>query len=137
MNKTDILRFSNNGHKYPDWENFTLGDIYTERNEKGNESLPILSVSIHDGVSDGELDEDELGKKVRRSEDKTKYKKVKPGDLVFNMMRAWQGAVGVVKTEGMISPAYIAAIPNEKVYPPFMDYYMRTGKMISVLNSQS
>ncbi len=137
MNKTDILRFSNNGHKYPDWENFTLGDIYTERNEKGNESLPILSVSIHDGVSDGELDEDELGKKVRRSEDKTKYKRVKPGDLVFNMMRAWQGAVGVVKTEGMISPAYIAAIPNEKVYPPFMDYYMRTGKMISVLNSQS
>lgn len=134
---TEELRFKNNGQDYPEWEKCMLGDIYVERNERGNDSLPILSVSIHDGVSDGELDEDELGKKVRRSEDKTKYKRVFPGDLVFNMMRAWQGAVGVVKTEGMISPAYIAAIPNEKVYPQFMDYYMRTDRMVNVLNSQS
>ena len=51
------------------WTPACLGDIYTERKEPGNESLPLLTVSIHSGVSDGELDEDELPKKVKRIED--------------------------------------------------------------------
>ena len=120
-----------------DWEERSLGDIYTERNERGNDSLQILSVSIHDGVSDGELDEEGLGKVVRRSEDKSTYKHVYEGDLVFNMMRAWQGAIGVVKTEGMISPAYISAIPNASVYPPFMDYVLRRKEAIDQINNLS
>ena len=120
-----------------DWEERSLGDIYTERNERGNDSLQILSVSIHDGVSDGELDEEGLGKVVRRSDDKSTYKHVYEGDLVFNMMRAWQGAIGVVKTEGMISPAYISAIPNASVYPPFMDYVLRRKEAIDQINNLS
>ena len=120
-----------------DWEVRSLGEIYTERNERGDDSLQILSVSIHDGVSDGELDEEGLGKVVRRSEDKTTYKHVYEGDLVFNMMRAWQGAIGVVKSEGMISPAYISAIPNEDVYPPFMDYVLRRKEAIDQINNLS
>ena len=65
------------------------------------------------------------------------YKHVYEGDLVFNMMRAWQGAIGVVKTEGMISPAYISAIPNEDVYPPFMDYALRRKESIAQINNLS
>ena len=135
---SEMIRFKKeDGSSYPDWKECKLGDLYTERNVKGNDSLPILSVSIHDGVSSGEMDEEELGKKVNRSSDKSLYKRVCPGDLAFNMMRAWQGAIGVVKTEGMISPAYIAAIPNEELYAPFMNYYMRTDRMIHIINRQS
>ena len=119
------------------WTPAYLGDIYTERKEPGNESLPLLTVSIHSGVSDGELDEDELPKKVKRIEDKSQYKCAATGDLVFNMMRAWQGAIGTVRTEGMVSPAYIVAKPNDKVYPLFMDYYMKTPRMIGMINRQS
>ena len=119
------------------WTPACLGDIYTERKESGNESLPLLTVSIHSGVSDGELDEDELPKKVKRIEDKSQYKRAATGDLVFNMMRAWQGAIGTVRTEGMVSPAYIVAKPNDKVYPLFMDYYMKTPRMIGMINRQS
>ena len=119
------------------WTPACLGDIYTERKEPGNESLPLLTVSIHSGVSDGELDEDELPKKVKRIEDKSQYKRAATGDLVFNMMRAWQGAIGTVRTEGMVSPAYIVAKPNDKVYPLFMDYYMKTPRMIGMINRQS
>ncbi len=119
------------------WIETTLGKIYTERNEPGNDSLPLLMVSIHSGVSDGEVAEEDLPKKVKRIEDKSQYKHAMPGDLVFNMMRAWQGAIGSVRTEGMVSPAYIVAKPNELVDPVFMDYYMKMPRMISMIHRQS
>ncbi len=123
---------------YPeDWMECTLGDIYTERKEPGNENLPLLMVSIHSGVSDGEVDEEDLPKKVKRIEDKSQYKRAASGDLVFNMMRAWQGAIGTVRTEGMVSPAYIVAEPNKLVDPLFMDYLMRTPRMVGTIHKQS
>ena len=120
-----------------DWNQYTYGEIYTKRKEPGNEELPLLTVSIHSGVSDGEVDEDDLPKKIKRIEDKSQYKKAVSGDLVFNMMRAWQGAIGTVRTTGMVSPAYIVAKPNDKVYPLFMDYYTRTLQMINQIDRQS
>ena len=120
-----------------DWTEMCLGDIYTERKEPGNEKLPLLMVSIHSGVSDGEVDEDDLPKKVKRIEDKSQYKRAAQGDLVFNMMRAWQGAIGTVRTEGMVSPAYIVAEPNDMVDPLFMDYYMKTNLMVQTIHRQS
>ena len=119
------------------WEQRELREIYTERNERGNDMLPILSVSIHRGVSNGELDNETLGKHVRRSDDKSLYKRVYCGDLVFNMMRAWQGAIGVVKKCGMISPAYVSAIPNEVLFPPFMDYCLRRAEIITQIDNLS
>ena len=120
-----------------DWKRYTFGDIYTERKEPGSEELPLLMVSIHSGVSDGEVDEEDLPKKVKRIADKSQYKKAVSGDLVFNMMRAWQGAIGTVRTTGMVSPAYIVAEPNDTVYPLFMDYYTITPQMINQIDRQS
>jgi type I restriction enzyme, S subunit len=119
------------------WEQRKLGEIYLERKERGYDSLQILSVSIHHGVSNEELDSDTLGKKVHRSEDKSLYKHVYFGDLVLNMMRAWQGAIGVVKSEGMVSPAYITAIPSAQLYPLFMDYCLRRDETIIQMDNLS
>ncbi|MCB8817559.1 restriction endonuclease subunit S [Desulfosporosinus shakirovi] len=138
--------FPKNGEDFPEvrfpgftdaWEQRKLGEIYTERKERGYDSLQILSVSIHHGVSNEELDSDNLGKKVRRSEDKSLYKQVHFGDLVLNMMRAWQGAIGVVKSEGMVSPAYITAIPSAELYPLFMDYCLRRDEAIIQMDNLS
>lgn len=120
-----------------EWNRHTFGDIYVERKEPGNEDLPLLMVSIHSGVSNGEVAEEELPKRVKRIADKSQYKKAVSGDLVFNMMRAWQGAIGTVRTTGMVSPAYIVAEPNDKVYPMFMYYYTRTPQMIYQIARQS
>lgn len=126
------LKFSNTN-----WKRVKLGDLYTERKEKGNDSLPILSVSIHTGISDKEMKPDSLGKTVNRSEDKSLYKHIYQGDLVLNMMRAWQGAYGVSKVEGMVSPAYITAYPNAEVFPTFMNYYLKRESIISQINNLS
>lgn len=132
--RTPALRF----RRYNDaWKNRKLGELYTERNEQGEDSLKILSVSIHHGVSSEELDSESLGKKVRRSEDKSLYKHVYPGDFVLNMMRAWQGAIGVVKSEGMISPAYISAVPSDQLYPLFMDFCLGREESIRQMNNLS
>lgn len=120
-----------------EWTDTRLGDIYTERKEPGNEALPLLMVSIHSGVSNGEVDEEDLPKKVKRIEDKSQYKRAAKGDLVFNMMRAWQGAIGTVCTVGMVSPAYIVAKPNSMVEPLFMNYYMKSKRMVHTIHRQS
>ena len=91
------------------WSVYRIADLYNDRNERGNDELPLLSVSINTGVSDKELSDDETDRVFVRSEDKSKYKRVYPGDITYNMMRAWQGAIGAVRVHGMVSPAYVVA----------------------------
>ena len=78
-----------------------------------------------------------MTKRTKQIEDKSQYKKAVTGDLVLNMMRAWQGAIGTVRTTGMVSPAYIVAEPDDKIYPPFMDYFTRIPRMINQIDRQS
>jgi type I restriction enzyme S subunit len=105
--------------------------LYSEVVEAGNEDLPVLSVSIHRGVSDSELSEQEMDRKVVRSEDRSKYKRVAPGDLVYNMMRAWQGAFGSVVVEGMVSPAYVVARPKTGLPTKWIEYLLRTEMAVN------
>jgi len=108
------------------WEVKRMASLYSEVVEAGNEDLPVLSVSIHHGVSDSELSEEEMDRKVVRSDDRSKYKRVAPGDLVYNMMRAWQGAFGSVVVEGMVSPAYVVARPKTTLPTEWIEYLLRT-----------
>ena len=86
----------------------------------------MLSVSIHNGVSDGELSDEERDRKVALSEDRTKYQGVEPGDLVYNMMRAWQGAFGAVAVSGLVSPAYVVARPIAEFRTKFLEHLLHT-----------
>ena len=95
-----------------EWRIFRIANLYDERNESGSETLPILTVSINTGISDHEIPDEEKTRAVVRSEDRSLYKRVRPGDLAYNMMRAWQGAFGAVRVEGMVSPAYVVAKPK-------------------------
>lgn len=119
------------------WEVYRLTALYREIIEAGNDELPILSVSIHSGVSDRQLDEDEMERKVNRSEDTAKYKKVLPGDLVYNMMRAWQGGFGTVIVPGQISPAYVVARPKRDFHTRFIELLLRTPQAIEEIRCHS
>jgi type I restriction enzyme S subunit len=112
------------------WEVVRLGTLFKQASDDGNDDLPILRVSIHDGVSDREFDENESDRKVTRSEDRSKYKRVQPGDLVYNMMRAWQGGFGAVLVAGQVSPAYVVARPLLKLLTPFVENILRTPQAI-------
>ncbi len=119
------------------WEVLRLGSIFTEVAEDGEHDLPVLSVSIHSGVSDDELADEQLDRKVTRSEDRTKYKKVEPGDLVYNMMRAWQGGFGTVSVTGMVSPAYVVARATGAVRTQFIELLLRSPQAVEEMRRHS
>ena len=108
------------------WRRLRIGAIFQEVTDAGVDGLPILSVSIHHGVSDKQLDDEEMDRMVVRSDDQTKYKRVRSGDLVYNMMRAWQGGFGTVNVEGMVSPAYVVARPSSGYLSRFVEFILRT-----------
>lgn len=112
------------------WDVLRIANVFNEVNDPGNDQLPVLSVSIHDGVSDKELDDDELDRKVTRSDDRTKYKRVTKNDLVYNMMRAWQGGFGTVTVDGMVSPAYVVARPRTALSTAYIEHVLRTPQAI-------
>ena len=43
------------------------------------------------------------------------YKRAAQKDIAYNMMRMWQGAVGVAPVDGLVSPAYVVAVPSRRL----------------------
>ena len=119
------------------WEvrrNFTL---FRESKRSGNANLPVLSVSIHSGVSTEELSEEENIRSVIKIEDRTSYKEVLPGFVAYNMMRAWQGGIGSVSVHGMVSPAYVVAEPIAEVDATYFELLYRTPVYIWQMDAAS
>jgi type I restriction enzyme S subunit len=119
------------------WQVQRMANLFTEVVESGDDSLPVLSVSIHSGVSDKELNDSELDRKVTRSDDRGKYKKVQLGDLVYNMMRAWQGGFGSVTVRGQVSPAYVVARPIADFFTAFVEQTLRTPQAVEEMRRHS
>lgn len=108
------------------WDVLRIAALFREVSRPADPALPVLSVSIHDGVTDGELADEDRDRKVALSEDRTKYQGVAPGDLVYNMMRAWQGAFGAVTVKGLVSPAYVVAAPVTSFRTKFIEHLLHT-----------
>lgn len=108
------------------WDIRRLGTLYREAIRPGDPGLPVLSISIHDGITDEELAPEDRDRKVYLIEDRTKYKRVEPNDLAYNMMRAWQGAFGAVTVPGLVSPAYVVAHPMQPLRSAYIENLLRT-----------
>lgn len=105
------------------WDVRRNGRLFAQRNETGYGSLPILEVSLKTGVRVRNMDD--LKRKQVMS-DREKYKRAVKGDIAYNMMRMWQGAVGVAPEDGLVSPAYVVARPYPEVEPRYFSYLFRT-----------
>lgn len=119
------------------WRLERIGNLFKQGSSYGGVGLPVLSVSIHTGISDKELSGDEQERKVNRSEDRGIYKRVQAGDIVYNQMRAWQGGFGVARVDGLVSPAYVVARPRRKVEPRFIEHMLRTNSGVEEMRSRS
>jgi len=100
----------------------TFGEI----KEGGHPDEPMLSVTITRGVIPQSALLSDTSKKDSSNEDRSRYKLVCPGDITYNKMRAWQGAVGSSDYRGIVSPAYIVMRPRDNQHPRFFHYLFRT-----------
>ena len=106
-----------------------------ERSEDGSEEL--LTVSQYTGVTrrrDRSSGNDEL---LTNAASLVGYKRVAPGDLVVNIMLAWNGSLGQSPIEGIASPAYCVFRANSDVEPRFLHYLFRSPLFTGVFKTVS
>ncbi|EPN2034960.1 restriction endonuclease subunit S [Clostridium botulinum] len=107
-----------------EWEKLPNIAIFDERISKGHLNEELISVTISRGI----IKQSEIeNKKDTSNEDKTNYKLVKQGDLAYNKMRMWQGAIGFSKYRGIVSPAYIVLKPKININSEYFHYLFRTN----------
>lgn len=114
------------GHVPLHWEVLPNRAIFTEVKERNHPDEEMLSVTIMRGVIPQRTLLEGSSKKDSSNEDRSAYKLVRPGDIAYNKMRAWQGAIGVSDYQGIISPAYVVQRPREGAHPRYLHYLMRT-----------
>jgi len=116
------------------WEVRRNARLFAERNETGHPDLPILEVSIRTGVTVRDM---ENQKRKQMMADRAKYKRAISGDVAYNMMRMWQGAVGTAPVDGLVSPAYVVAKPLPEVDSRYYAYLFRTRAYMNEVNKFS
>lgn len=97
--------------------------VFQERKERGTENEENLTISAIRGIVKST---DYENRKDRTSDDKSQYLLVKEGDLAYNTMLMWDGAVGHSSFRGIVSPAYTVLKAKMKINPKFFHYQMRT-----------
>jgi len=107
------------------WEVLPNRALFSEVKDQNYPDEPMLSVTISRGVIRQTDLLSESSKKDSSNLDKSKYKFVQIGDIAYNKMRAWQGAIGESKNSGIISPAYIVQRPREAVFSSYIHYLFR------------
>lgn len=117
-----------------DWQVLRNGRLFAHRVETGFPDLPILEVSLKTGVRVRDM---QNMKRKQVMSQKEKYKRAVKGDIAYNMMRMWQGAVGAAPVDGLVSPAYVVVRPFELVNSTYYSYLFRTDVYMREVNKYS
>ena len=130
LEKCPKLRFPGFDEPY---KQCRIGDIYTERSQRGASDMELLSVTMNDGV----MPRSEIEGKDNSSEDKSNYKVVFAGDMVYNSMRMWQGANGISSYNGIVSPAYTVLMPKIPISNGYFSALFKSPNLINEFRKNS
>lgn len=107
------------------WEQRKLGDLFAESDERSS-TEEILSVSVANGIYPAS----ESDRDTNPGASIANYKIVRVGDIVYNSMRMWQGAVGSSRYNGIVSPAYVVAKPVVELDSTCFGYLLKRPEML-------
>ncbi len=130
LEKRPKLRFPGFDEPY---KQCRIGDIYAERSQRGASDMELLSVTMNDGV----MPRSEIEGKDNSSEDKSNYKVVLMGDMVYNSMRMWQGANGISPCDGIVSPAYTVLMPKIPISNGYFAAFFKSPDLINEFRKNS
>ena len=95
--------------------------------------MELLSVTMNDVV----MPRSEIEGKDNSSEDKSNYKVVLTGDMVYNSMRMWQGANGISPCDGIVSPAYTVLMPKIPISNGYFAAFFKSPNLINEFRKNS
>ena len=104
------------------WGMVRNGVLFSEVVDTGYNDLELLSITTDKGI----IKQTDTGRKKRASDDMAKYKRIRPGDIGYNLMNAFMGAIGMSDYEGIISPAYAVCRPKVNLNSRYYHYLFRT-----------
>jgi len=105
-----------------EWECVPLGALFTESKEKGEAGHQTYSVTMDRGL----IPRGELDRKMAPDLPPDQSLMVRAGDVVYNMMRMWQGSVALAECDCVVSPAYVVCKPREEVSSDFYLLYFKS-----------
>lgn len=114
------------------WPSTKFGIDFVESTERNGDAPvgSLLSISEYRGV---ELNDREDGQKA--SEDVSKYRVVRPGQLAANMMWLNHGGLGVSSLTGYISPDYKAFWISDRFDPRYAHYLFRSLRYVDYFDA--
>lgn len=120
------------------WALVRCGELFSQRAEKGKNTERMLTCSIQSGVMPQEKYEELTGRKLSKPvNNRENYNKTYKGDLVYNKMRMWQGAVGLSDYNGVVSPAYVVLVCSDKQNSRYSYWQFVSECFIEQSNSNS
>lgn len=128
-----------NQSKLPDgWQIRRLGELlrevdvrFADLSEAEGAALEVLSLTKNHGLI---LQSERFAKRIA-TEDTSKYKLVRQGQIVYNPYVIWEGAVHALRKHpaGLVSPVYVVWETRESD-GGFIDYLLRTPPLIDAYN---
>ena len=116
-----------------DWRSLRAKYLYRVVDERdGGAPLPLLAVSIHHGV----VSRESLTGDEPRADDLSHYKRCAAGDIVINRMRAFQGAIGMAPTSGIVSPDYLVLRLREGLEPRYFHHLFRSTWFVGQITAR-
>ena len=118
-----------------EWRVMRGKNLFVETNERsttGEEEL--LTVSHITGITP----RSQKNVNMFMSESLVDYKICRVNDMAANTMWMWQGAIGVSKYHGVISPSYnVYRQTSDEFAPDYLDYLLRIRPLVDAYNAYS
>ena len=116
-----------------EWAELQGRDAFSQGVDRGNPSLPVWSVTMDRGL----VPRNTLDRHMEADAAWDQNRRAAPGDLVYNTMRMWQGAVGEATEDCMLSPAYVVLRPTDGAHPSFFLRMFETSRALHDLGRYS
>jgi type I restriction enzyme S subunit len=116
------------------WARRPMWTLVRRRDITGMPEADLLSVYRDHGVVPKSSRADNFNKP---GEDLSAYRYVRPGDLVLNKMKTWQGSLGVSEHEGIVSPAYFVCEISPQVDSRYAHHLLRSEPYIHMYKTAS
>lgn len=111
-----------------------LGDLVEEVVERNPpHGAVVFSVSERLGI----VPQSQLFAKKIATDDRSKYRRVQYGDVIYNPYLLWNRAVGVCfdRCGGCVSPAYIVLRPRNSDTERFLHYFFRSDRLATAVDA--